>query len=257
MALFTWWHTDPLPALAELRGFHAGQTDDIALFASLANLDTPDVQARLQEGHRPYVAWIDGYPVAYGWVATTTAMIGELALTISLATGDRYLWDFATLPAWRGRGVYSRLLQAILRHERAAARRFWILAAPENVASGCGIARAGFLPVGDLSFQVGGGVGLRPGGSAERARLAAAIFRAPLLAEGSAPALIPCWRCVLASNATCTTTVSSSCWHPQPCLSQDGSHCSCEQTDEPAYRSSPLAAGITYQKGRNSWNFNR
>jgi hypothetical protein len=74
-----------------------------------------------------------GESVAYGWVADAGAAIGELDVAFRLEANDRYLWDFVTLPAWRGRGVYPHLLQAILRAEEGG--RFWIINAPENVAS--------------------------------------------------------------------------------------------------------------------------
>src|SRR5690554_1102890 len=114
MALATWWRGDDLPALTPLQDFTAGPTDDAGLLARLAALEIAEVQRRLDEGHRPYVAWLGGEPVAYGWVATHTAEVGELDVVITLPQGECYLWDFATLPAWRGRGIYPRLLQAIL-----------------------------------------------------------------------------------------------------------------------------------------------
>lgn len=53
---------------------------------------------------------------------------GSRSLSVSwpLAPGDRGLWDFATLEGWRGRGIYPRLLQAILRAEEKNADCFWI-----------------------------------------------------------------------------------------------------------------------------------
>ncbi|MBC8075410.1 MAG: hypothetical protein H7Y32_04990, partial [Chloroflexales bacterium] len=54
----------------------------------------------------------------------------------------------ATLPAWRGIGLYPRLLQAILAAESDTAARFWIAYLPENHASARGITKAGFRSVG-------------------------------------------------------------------------------------------------------------
>ena len=81
--------------------------------------------------------------MAYGWVATRVASIGELKLTITLSSSDRYLWDFATLPEWQGRSLYPHLLQANLHHEREA-ERFWIIYAPEKLPWGAGMRKAGF-----------------------------------------------------------------------------------------------------------------
>src|SRR5215212_6462485 len=143
MAFATWWRGDHRSALASLPTFFAAPTKDIALLAQLAHLECVEVRRRLDQGHRPYIAWLDGQPTAYGWVATQTAEIGELDLTISLSSSHRYLWDFATLPVWRGRGIYPHLLQAILAAEVVEAKQFWIIAAPENQASSAGIAKAG------------------------------------------------------------------------------------------------------------------
>jgi hypothetical protein len=66
---------------------------------------------RRRDGHLPYVGYMDETAVTYGWVATRQASIGELNLAFPIAAASRYLWDFATLPEWQGRGLYPRLLQ--------------------------------------------------------------------------------------------------------------------------------------------------
>jgi hypothetical protein len=86
--------------------------------------------------------------VAYGWVAAGEASIGELTISFGMAAQDRYLWDFQTLPQWRGLRIYPRLLQGIMRHAALEDGRFWIINAPENVASAKGIGKAGFRVVG-------------------------------------------------------------------------------------------------------------
>jgi hypothetical protein len=155
MALATWWSFDPLPALAMLPGFHATTVNDDTLLAGINRISIEAVRARRQDGHRPYVGYVYDMPVAYGWVATRTASIGELDLTMTLSHRDRYLWDFATLLAWQGHGIYPRLLQAILQQESRAAERFWIIYAPENLPSGAGMRKAGFIPATELSFDAG------------------------------------------------------------------------------------------------------
>src|SRR5690242_17487164 len=135
MALATWWAGDQLPALAPLPGCRAAVTAEIDALAQLARLDPAEVRARLAGGHRPYVAALDGVPAGYGWVAGTGATIGELGVSFALPRGDRYLWDFATLSAWRGRGLYPHLLQGIIAAEASGAARLWIIHAPENRAS--------------------------------------------------------------------------------------------------------------------------
>ena len=190
MTLATWWTIDPLPLVRPLPGFHAEPATDDAALATLNGISLEEVRARRAAGHRPYVGLLDGVPVTYGWVATREASIGELGLTVRLPVEDCYLWDFATLPEWQGRGLYSRLLQTILIAESRSARRFWILRAPENTPSGAGIGKAGLVAVGRLSYRADGRVALAPLGPIERARAGAALLGIALDEQ-----VAPCWRC--------------------------------------------------------------
>jgi GNAT superfamily N-acetyltransferase len=209
MALASWWGGDPLPPLSPLTGFSAGPTHDEQILAHLNGLAPAEIRRRLQAGHRPYLGYLAETPVAYGWVATRQAEIGELGLDFTIPGVHRYLWDFATLPAWRGRGIYPHLLQAILTAEHNQAAYFWIIYAPENHPSGAGIHKAGLTPVGQLSFQRNGHAGLTPLGQIERARAGATLLGVPLLEGG----LSPCWRCGrVASLPSTLEMVSDTCW---------------------------------------------
>lgn len=141
---YNWWLGDPLPKLNPLDGFLAAVNDDVNLLAQLHNLDTVEMQRRFDEDNLCYVAYLNGVPAGYGWVATMVARIIEVGLSWTLAPQDRHLWDFVTLPAYRGRGVYPHLLQAILRTESQKAEHFWIGHSGNNLASQRGIIKAGF-----------------------------------------------------------------------------------------------------------------
>jgi ribosomal protein S18 acetylase RimI-like enzyme len=234
MALLTWWRGDPRPALSALAGFRTAPSEDTVLVAALAGLDPREAKRRLGSHHRAYVAYLGPIPVAYGWVALSGACIGELGVQVQLGADDRYLWDFATLPAWRGRGIYPRLLQAILRAEEHEAERFWIIHAPENGASQAGIERAGFRAVGELSFRHGGGTGLVPGGLRERARVGATLLGVPLIGEAvfttaQEPPLAPCWRCVIDARERNEGVAAVACWWtvPSPLVTAHGCTCGC------------------------------
>jgi hypothetical protein len=144
-------------------------------------------------------------------------------VSLVLPRGDRYLWDFATLPAWRGRGLYPHLLQGIIAAEAAEAARLWIIHAPENRASCRGIVKAGFAPVGELSFRADGSAGFRPHDRPERARVGAALLGVPLLdADGPATeALAPCWHCAIEAARRDLPASAAACWigsgHDTPC----------------------------------------
>jgi GNAT superfamily N-acetyltransferase len=219
MALATWWRGDALPQPAPLAGLEIGVSDDAALIAELSSLEIDEIVARLAAGHRCYLAWLNGTPTSYGWVATLSASIGELSLAFDLPAGNRYLWDFVTLPEFRGRGIYPRLLRGIIEQEGAAAQHFWIIYAPENAASGAGIQKAGFTLVSDLSFLRDAGVGtvaLQP----ERAALGARLLGVSLYeAVQDGRVISPCWRCVMAGNAACWPHHGSSQSYACTCVS--------------------------------------
>lgn len=197
MALATWWASDPLMDLTPLSNFHVAFAADDAQLAAINHITIAEVEQRRHGGHLPYVGYLDGTAVTYGWVATREASIGELNLAFPIAADNRYLWDFATLPDWQGKGLYPRLLQAIVQAERA--ERFWIIHAPENLPSGAGMQKAGFQAVGQLSFHHDHSLGLIPFDLPERARIGAALLGVPLIEDG----LSPCWRCVDQVVCTC------------------------------------------------------
>lgn len=185
-SFYAWWRGDPLVPLLPLAGLDIGTPSDPTSLATGLGLNPAEVAARLAAGHRLYVARLDGRPVAYGWVATAEAVIGELGLRFTLPPGNRYLWDFFTLPAWRGLGIYPRLLQAILGWE-AGAERFWVGHDTPNVASRRGILKAGFQEVGQVYRTVNGELVLVPVGPVDRAVAAARLLGLSLVA-GPTPA---------------------------------------------------------------------
>jgi GNAT superfamily N-acetyltransferase len=142
---YHWWQGNPLPELSPLPGFAARLVTDKGLLAQLHELDEATIQARFDEGARCYVAFLNDTPVGYGWVGTKVGHIREIGLEWTLGEPDCILWDFATLPAYRGRGVYPHLLQAIIRAESTHTERFWIGHQGQNVASQRGIQKAGFI----------------------------------------------------------------------------------------------------------------
>lgn len=182
----TWWRGDPLPDLGAEPGLMIEPVDGDRLTTAMPWLDEREVRDREQQGHRPYLARHKGGPVAYGWSATATASIGELGITLELPPGNRYLWDFVTLPEWRGRRIYPRMLQSIIQHE-AEVERFWVGHDYSNVASARGIARAGFCQTGALYRLPDGSFALVPGGTrgdgtppVERTIAAAALLKVPV-----------------------------------------------------------------------------
>jgi ribosomal protein S18 acetylase RimI-like enzyme len=127
--------SEVVPSLAQAMGL-----DDAAL-----------VLERFARQRRCYGAWVGGTLVAYGWVTFDEEWIGELNLRIRLAPGEAYIWDCATLPAYRGQRLYPALLAHISSELRAEGfRRALIGADSDNLASQRGLLLAGFQPVADM-----------------------------------------------------------------------------------------------------------
>ncbi len=197
---------DPAPPLAALPAFAVHREQDPSEMARLQGRDPAAMRERFAEGHRAYVATVDGIAAAWGWVASGSATIGELSATFDVPRADRYLWNFVTLAAHRGRGIYPRLIDAIVRAESRAAERFWIAYAPENHASGTGIRKAGFTLVAELSFDRGGRPvvrDLRPGGGTSASQL----LGLPAIEE----AVAHCWKCARGPEPARSSCATGSC----------------------------------------------
>lgn len=193
---------DAAPELTPVPQLAVRRETDARIMAALQGRTEAEMAGRFAAGHRAYVAYWDGRPAAWGWVATRSATIGELGSTFTIPRDERYLWNFVTLPTHRGLGIYPRLLDAIVRAESTDADRFWIIYAPENHASGSGIRKAGFQTVAELSFDAHGQPvlkGTAPDGGAAASR----VLGLPVVEE----AVAPCWRC-----ARETAPASSSCF---------------------------------------------
>jgi GNAT superfamily N-acetyltransferase len=175
---YTWWRGDDLPALDPLPGFELIQSEDMDLLVRLSALTADEVKTRVDRGHHPYLAMINDEPAAYGWSAWKHAEIGELGVDITLPSGDRYLWDFVTIPEWRGKGIYPHMLQGIIRSEAGNAERFWIGHDLDNVASARGIEKAGLPVIGEVWVrdETPVYIGREP---RERAEMAARLLQLP------------------------------------------------------------------------------
>jgi GNAT superfamily N-acetyltransferase len=145
---------EPIPVIAPLipATFRRLGPESVSVLAAALGGDrSPEISQRFEAGRRCYTAWVDGKLASYGWVSFDEEFIGELNLRLSLTSGEAYIWDCATLPAFRQHLLYSALLAYIvgeLREEHLC--RAWIGANLDNLASQRGIARAGFHSIADL-----------------------------------------------------------------------------------------------------------
>ena len=109
------------------------------------------VLQRFANRKRCYAGKVEGKLATYGWVTFDEEGIGELGLNIRLQAGEAYIWDCATLPAYRGQRLYPALLAYMLNELRSEGlRRVWIGTDADNLPSQSGVALVGFQPIVDI-----------------------------------------------------------------------------------------------------------
>lgn len=136
-----------IPATFQLAGPEVA--GDLALVMGFD--DPAPVLRRFHLGKQCYIARIEGRIVTYGWITFDEELIGGLGLRVRLLTGEAYIWDCATLPAYRGQRLYPALLAHMQRElQRAGLWRAWIGMDVDNLPSQAGVARAGFQPIIDI-----------------------------------------------------------------------------------------------------------
>ena len=148
-------HTPPAPAPTTAGATFSELTpsDAQALAAAMGMADPGVVRARFADGRRCFAAYVAGALAAYGWASQGTERIGELERTLRMLPGEAYIWECATLPRYRRRGLYSALLCHIVGVLRAEGlRRLWIGASLDNAPSIRAFRVAGFRPVITLAY---------------------------------------------------------------------------------------------------------
>jgi hypothetical protein len=144
---------EPKPVITPLVAveFRRAGAESVPALAAAMGSHATEVCQRFETGRSCYTAWVEGQLAAYGWVSFAEEYIGELNLRLRLIPGEAYVWDCATLPAFRQKRLFSALLVYIVRELQAEPLcRAWIGANLDNVASQRGIGRAGFHRVADL-----------------------------------------------------------------------------------------------------------
>ncbi|HEX2912374.1 MAG TPA: GNAT family N-acetyltransferase [Chloroflexia bacterium] len=112
-----------------------------------------DVARRFLRGREVYLGEVtneDGNAViaTYGWIARTTEPLGKSGFAFEPPERHVWLYDFATIPEFRGRGYYPALLRCIVEDlNQQGVRAAWIGTAPGNGKSARSITRAGFSRV--------------------------------------------------------------------------------------------------------------
>ena len=149
----------PTPDGTEIRLGGVGR-EDIATRLAVARGDDPrEYCARLTAGHWViYALGSDGDIQSWGWL-TAPANVPqdspwEFGIRMRVAPGSGFLWDYFTMPDYRGRGLYRILLQhsaeqCFLR----GARRALGYADVSNTASSRGLANAQYLGQAEIHVK--------------------------------------------------------------------------------------------------------
>ena len=214
MALFTFWTGDTLADITGIADTEIKKVFDIPLLSNLTSLSEQALEKRFQSGNEAWVLFYQRLPVSFGWISRGRITIGELSKELVLPQGDAYFWNFRTLEAYRGKGFYPQLLQAMVRNESRISASIWIIAAPEDRSSFRGIIKSGFTPVGILAYNHHQGIVLSPFQNHNRTDVAAKVFDVPL----DAGQVRPCWSCY--SNTMKISIAACQC-------KQDGFGCAC------------------------------
>jgi GNAT superfamily N-acetyltransferase len=160
----TLWLSDAVRGLPQVRSSKAdtvfgevSANDWLALQSAMGYPDPEPIRRRFQTGRRCHCLRAAGHIVAYGWATRGAEWVGELEREFRLGDDEVYIWDCATLPAWRGQRCYTVLLNQMLRqfHQEGAAR-IWIGASRQNRPSIQGIMRAGFQHIVDVIYRRAG-----------------------------------------------------------------------------------------------------
>jgi ribosomal protein S18 acetylase RimI-like enzyme len=115
--------------------------------------DSATLLERFAGDRRCFVAWDGQRVAAYGWASQGQESVGELERWFRMQPGEAYIWDCATLPDYRGQGVYSALLSYMQAELRGAGvGRIWIGASLDNQPSLKGFLNAGFRPAIELTY---------------------------------------------------------------------------------------------------------
>jgi ribosomal protein S18 acetylase RimI-like enzyme len=152
---------------------------ETAALAAAMELDESEILARLARGCRVIAAWQGDDVASYCWISVNREHVGEHARDLTLPAGDSYVWDCATVPRYRGQGLYRSLLRQIAETlADEGQRRVWIGAASTNEASNRTFATVGFRPAASL-------VSVRLAGRGVIVRLRGAPGADPALVEAA------------------------------------------------------------------------
>jgi GNAT superfamily N-acetyltransferase len=111
------------------------------------------IAKRFRIGRQCFFAQVNGAIVAYGWLTRGSEYVGEFERELWVEADEAYVWDCATLPDYRRRRLFSKLLAYITdRARREGIQRLWIIGLTAAPGINRGVAAAGFRPLLSLAY---------------------------------------------------------------------------------------------------------
>ena len=89
--LYYFDETVSLSRLLPIDEVEYSEESDISLLSVICRIPAKEVIRRLANDHKAFVAYHEGIPAAFGWMAMGKARIGELDHDFVLPIGHRYL----------------------------------------------------------------------------------------------------------------------------------------------------------------------
>ena len=141
----------PQPGIAVR--FAGVTTAAASALAAAMDQSTEHVLDSLRHNRRCFVAWRGDEIAAYCWISLQHEYVGEMERLLNILEGEAYVWNCATLPAYRRQGLYTALLAYILaRLADDGLQRVWIGADLENLPSHRAFHTVGFLPAAAFTY---------------------------------------------------------------------------------------------------------
>lgn len=154
---YTMFLDDPLARVATKGNpsFRLATIDDVPRLDPVMYMSKEEVTQWLIKGQLCFYVTVGDEIASYGWVGPRVTPLGPLGdLWAYLPEGEAFAHTMRTLPAFRGMSLYPFTLVKMGEHlSNTGFMKLWGFSAPHNVASDRGLAKAGFVKTGKVTYQ--------------------------------------------------------------------------------------------------------
>jgi hypothetical protein len=141
----------PVPPSMRVAPLAASEVD--AYVAFRPDRGAAEIRRRLDQGHECFAVWHEGRIIHAAWAVAGRAHVEYLSRDLELESGEVYIYDAFTAPAFRGRNASPVRALAMGAHFRARRCRSVLTAVrPENTAGFRPLEKVGTEPVGVIGY---------------------------------------------------------------------------------------------------------